>query len=111
MERKSIRVGDWVNDPSNYNYELKAGVNEIQCAGLFNPITLKERYLAIFRCDILDGEKIYYKNEGANVVTLRLVGDNWEINIHSEKSVLKSEIKYVHELQHFLSDCGIGWEI
>jgi hypothetical protein len=66
MDKRNIRIGDWICDASNYNYVLRAGINEIQCAHIFTPTQ-------------------FMKVEGT--------------------------IRYVHELQHFLLDCGIYWDI
>lgn len=111
MNKRNIRVGDWITDASNYNYTLRAGINEIQCAHIFTPVPLAENYLRDFRTDTVGGQEVYYRSEGGQVCSLQDEGGKWRISIHTQFLKVEGTIRFVHELQHFLSDCGIYWDI
>jgi hypothetical protein len=112
MDKRNIRIGDWICDASNYNYVLRAGINEIQCAHIFTPLGLTDRFLWNFKIDTIGGEEVFYRNEGSQACSLQDEGGRiWRVSIHTQFMKVEGTIRYVHELQHFLLDCGIYWDI
>lgn len=111
MDARDIRLGDIVCDPSNYNYELVVGFSELKCAYLFIPVLLNESHLRKFSRSSLNGNEVYYREEGRNIVSIENLGGEWRVSIHSEQFSVEGKIHYVHELQHLLNDTYIHWRL
>lgn len=111
MDKKGIRYGNWICDISNYNYELRAGLSEMQYAHIFEPIFLSRRFLKMFKVEVIGGKEMFFKEEGLTLVSLENLSDKWRLSIHTENMKVEGKIKYVHELQNLLFDCGIRWDI
>lgn len=111
MNNRNIRIGDWVCDPSNYNYEMRVGLNEIAYAHIFNPIKLSERFLGLFKREEIGGRETYFKGEETRNVALEKLVGKWRLSIHTEDKHFEGEIITVQDFQHLLSDCGIYWDI
>lgn len=110
MDKRSIRIGNWVCDASNYNYELRVGINELEYANIFVPVKIAPRFLSIFREDDIAG--VYYKEENGAIVSIQKEGEGlWRLSIHTSSSKFEGYIRYVHELQNLLWDCGFKWDI
>lgn len=111
MDKRLLRVGDWIVDQSNYNYEMRATTECIAFAHLFAPVTFGERFLSGFRKETLDGKDVWYRSEGENICSLEQDGERWRVSIHSEHLKIEGSIKFVFQLQHLLTDCQIYWDI
>lgn len=111
MDKRDIRIGNWVRDTANYNYEFRAGISAIECANLFSPIPISAKFLKEFKRDELMGNEIFHKDDGSGVVVVENNRTHWRLSIHTMSTKLETKIFYVHELQNFLSDCKIYWDI
>lgn len=114
MNVKQIKVGDWIKD-THTNYELRAGLNELGCAYLFEGVPITEEFLDRnkFKKETVGEESVYYREEDGANASLRRVGQRWEMNINNLKAKARFSVcaSYVHDLQHGLSDCFIFWDI
>lgn len=110
MDKRALRIGDWVQDATN-GYEIQISLVDLQYAYVFEPIFLSSKYLGEFGYEEMEGRKIYHKEEGLNVVTLEDLGEKWRLSIHTAWASFEGTIRYVSDLQHFLSDCQIYWKI
>lgn len=112
MDKRSIRIGNWVCDASNYNYELRVGINELEYANIFVPVKIAPRFLSIFRKDEIEGKEVYYKEEKGAVVSVESIGQGlWRLSIYTSSCKYDGYIRYVHELQNLIADCGFKWDI
>lgn len=111
MDNRNIRIGNWICDASNFNYELRAGINELQYANIFVPIPIETRFLGGFKPEEVAGKIVYYREEGTRCATLEDLGGKWMLSIHTQFAKFEGTIRFVHELQNFLSDCQIYWDI
>lgn len=111
MEKRALRLGNWICDASNYNYEFRAGINELQYSNIFVPIPLSDRFLKAFKVEHLGDSTMFYKEFVGGIVTIEKAGDVWNLRIHSGDNKVEWSIRFVHELQNFLSDCSVEVEI
>lgn len=111
MDKRNIRIGDWICDASNHDCELRAGMDELQYANIFVPIPLSRRFLKTFKPEEVSGRVFYYREEKNDSVVLEDMGGKWRLSIRTNDKVFEGIIKSVSQLQHLLSDCGIHWDI
>lgn len=111
MDKRDIRVGNWVFDTRNYNYEFKVDMEAISCSELFTPIELRDKFLESFHSEEIEGRKVYSREKDTNLIVLEKNDTNWRLSIHTPSTNVETSIRYVHELQNLMNDCHIYWEI
>lgn len=111
MDKRNLRIGDYVKDPNNYGYTIRVGIDELRYAELFQPAPLYDDF---FTKNGIIGEEIggeinYYLSKGPISIRANKVGEKWNVSVRNmaEKRKFEGEIMAIHEFQHVLDDCFV----
>lgn len=113
MDKRALKIGDWVQDARNRDYPIKVGVAELRYTELFEPIKITEDVLVKngFRAEEFNGEKNYFRSEGTQTAVAHRTGEVWDVDIRNGNTHRYiGKITAVHELRNALSDCFIYWK-
>lgn len=115
MDRRVLKIGNFVQDTKNQGYAIRVGISEMHYTELFEPIKLTDEFFLAngFEMQELNGERNYYRQEDTkSAVAHQNQFGSWYIDIRNGQDfryigVLTS----IHEVQNALSECFIFWKI
>lgn len=112
MEAKDIRMGDWVRDPRNYNYEARADIGILGSAELFEGVEISPKILLAngLKENKIGSEIAYYIEKGNAAITVAKDEFGWRVSVRNGVFVYAGYLVFVHELQHAVSDCFIEFD-
>ncbi len=108
MKPEELRIGDWVYHSGNYNQLMRVSLSSFDYAGFFTPVPLTSGWLGGFS-NYRDG--VYTWEHGPEFVSARQVPAGWDIEMFRHANDFTARIRYVHEMQHLIADCGIKLDI
>jgi len=113
MDKRNLRIGDYVKDPNNFGYTIKVGLDELRYSELFNPAPLYEEFFTKngFEVQELGGETNYFLSKGPVSIRANRVDEIlWSVSVRNlrDKRKFEGEIRAIHELQHATSDCLVN---
>ena len=110
-----MKIGNFVQDAKNQGYAIRVGISEMHYTELFEPIKLTDEFFLSneFKVQEFNGEKNYYRQEGAiGVVAHQNKRGSWDIDIRNGQDFRYiGRLTAVHEVQNALSECFIYWKI
>ena len=112
MDKRNLRIGDYVKDPNNYGYVCRVGIDELRYAEIFQPAPLYEEFFTkngIMPEGIM-GETAYFLNTGPILINARKKGETWLVTVRNmaDNRKFDGEIRHIHEFQHILDDCHVN---
>lgn len=115
MDKRVLRIGDFVQDAKNQGYAIRVGISEMHYTELFEPIKLTDEFFLSneFKLQEFNEEKNYYRqDEAKSVVAHQNKSGSWDIDIRNGQDFRYiGRLTAIHELQNALSECFIYWEI
>lgn len=115
MDKRVLRIGDFVQDTKNQGYAIRVGISEMHYTELFEPIKLTDEFFLSneFKMQEFNGEKNYYRqDEAKSVVAHQNKSGSWDIDIRNGQDFRYiGRLTAVHEVQNALSECFIYWKI
>ena len=115
MDKRVLRIGDFVQDAKNQGYAIRVGISEMHYTELFEPIKLTDEFFLSneFKLQEFNGEKNYYRqDEAKSVVAHQNINGSWDIDIRNGYDFRYiGKLTAIHEVQNALSECFIYWKI
>ena len=115
MDKRVLRIGDFVQDAKNQGYAIRVGISEMHYTELFEPITLTDEFFLAngFKAEEFNGEKNYYRHDDTMVVVAHQnINGSWDIDIRNGYDFRYiGKLTAIHEVQNALSECFIYWKI
>ena len=115
MDKRVLRIGDFVQDAKNQGYAIRVGISEMHYTELFEPIKLTDEFFLSneFKMQEFNGEKKYYRqDEAKSVVAHQNKSGSWDIDIRNGQDFRYiGKLTAIHEVQNALSECFIYWKI
>ncbi len=115
MDRRVLKIGNFVQDAKNQGYAIRVGISEMHYTELFEPIKLTDEFFLSneFELQEFNGEKNYYRqDEAKSVVAHQNKSGSWDIDIRNGQDFRYiGKLTAIHELQNALSECHIYLKI
>ena len=115
MDRRVLKIGNFVQDAKNQGYAIRVGISEMHYTELFEPIKLTDEFFLSneFKMQEFNGEKNYYRHEDTKcVVANQSKSGSWDIDIRNGQDFRYiGKLTSIHEVQNALSECHIYWKI
>lgn len=115
MDRRVLKIGNFVQDAKNQGYAIRVGISEMHYTELFEPIRLTDEFFLAngFKVEEFNNTKNFFRAEGSmSVVAHKGEGPTWDIDIRNGQDFrYVGKLTAVHEVQNALSECFIYWKI
>ena len=115
MDKRVLRIGDFVQDAKNQGYAIRVGISEMHYTELFEPIKLTDEFFLSneFKLQEFNGEKNYYRqDEAKSVVAHQNKSGSWDIDIRNGQDFRYiGKLTAIHEVQNALFECRVYWKI
>lgn len=114
MDKRLLKIGNFVQDAKNQGYAIRVGISEMHYTELFEPIKLTGEFFLSneFKAEEFNGVKNYYRQDEDKSVVAHENCGVWEIDIRNGLDFrYTGKLTSVHELQNALADCFIYWKI
>ena len=115
MDKRVLRIGDFVQDAKNQGYAIRVGISEMHYTELFEPIRLTDEFFFAngFKAEEFNNSKNFFRFEGsASLIAHKVEGPVWNIDIRNGQDFRYiGKVTAVHEVQNALFECRIYWKI